>query len=138
MLRILLKHVVAEVAIHTLFDTLFNNFVKPALKEKIRRNLLGANFVIEKREINVSSRVYRGPPINIVDDKYMHGIDINDMMMEALKYEIQEEIAREDKEVGKRKGVTGVTLTPCIQVYRDINPHPDVSNAIDLIYPRKD
>ena len=138
MFSVILKHAVVEVAIHTLFDTLFNNFVKPALKEKIRRNLLGANFVIEKREINVSSRVYRGPPINIVDDKYMHGIDINDMMMDALRYEIQEELARENEEVGKRGGVPGVTLTPRIQVYRDINPHPDVSNSIDLIYPRKD
>jgi hypothetical protein len=97
MLTTLLKHAAVEVAIHVFFDKLGSNFTKP----KIRK--IGCRYW-SVESISVPSRQYMGPPIvDLTDIRHMHGIDIQKLMLETIRYEMAEEnIKQASKELSRK------------------------------------
>jgi len=73
MLKILLKHIIYEICIETFFNNVFNNFVKPKVKEYLRR--FKSTWTLADAEKMA----------------HFHGVDIEKELMDALTREIQEE-----------------------------------------------
>lgn len=79
MLNLLLKHIVAEVAINVLFDTLFDNFIKPHITSYISNRKLSSNWTLELQS----------------EIQALHGINIHEEMLKVLQFEITNEIDRD-------------------------------------------
>ena len=107
MVKTLIQHIAAEVAINVLFNTVFNNFVRPKIKEQLSRKYLLTKWGDSHDDI-VS----------------FHGIEIQG----AIEWEI----------ITMANEIRQSTIRHKISVYRDVNPHPDIANSIDLIYSRSE
>ena len=79
MLRVLLRHVVTEIAIKVFFDSVYDNFLKPQIKEYIRHRMLSSAWSLEPQQ----------------DVRVVHGDDVYEEMLKSIYNELYQEIRRE-------------------------------------------
>jgi len=74
MIKLILKHVIYEICIHVFFRQVHNNFILPKIIHQLRR--LKAGWTLEFQE----------------DLTAVHGVDIEQELVDSLTQEIQYEI----------------------------------------------
>ena len=94
MLRLLMKHIVAEAAIDVFFKTVFNNFIKPKVTEKIRIEFASRLVSVDSRKLASSYTLEPVQPIQM----YPASDEILEEMYSHFKQEIIDELNGMSKE----------------------------------------